>query len=72
MNPLLLPILILFLITDCSSAKLTEGGKIRFSIPFDFPQPQKQELREKKTLEKMERLKGEVAREEEGFGARED
>ena len=76
MKPLLLAILMLFLISGliagCSSAKLTEGGKIKFSVPFDFPKSSEQELREKKILEEMQRLERQMDQGEEGFKASED
>ena len=64
MKPLLLLISILFLLGGCASAKFTEEGKIKFSIPFDFPGAPKQELREEQKLEQMERLEIENPRSE--------
>lgn len=66
MNSPLLSILILCLLSGCASGRLSlDEGWASFSIPFDFPKPEKQELRGKKMLEEMERLKAETAKEEE-------
>ena len=67
--PLLLLILISFLLSGCASGRFSlNDGWAKFSIPFDFPNPQKQELREKKMLEEMQRLKRETAKQAEASG----
>ncbi len=66
MKPILLSILILFLLTGCASGLLSVNeGVAKFSIPFDFPKTQEQELREKKILEEIERAEEEMERAEE-------
>jgi len=66
MKPLLPEILILFLLSGCASSQLSvNGGTAKFSIPFDFPNMEKQVLRERKMLEEMEKLECEATQSDE-------
>ena len=66
MRLLVFEILILFLLNGCASGKFSVyEGIAKFSIPFDFPDMERQELRRKKMLEEMEKLKWEATQNDE-------
>ena len=63
----------ILLLSGCAPGRFSmHEGSAKFSIPFDFPSPQKQSLQEKKMLEEMERLQGQIAPEEDQLQASED
>ncbi len=53
-------LVIIQLLGGCTAGMFSlEGGIAKFSIPFDFPQPEKQRIQERKMLEEMQRLQEE-------------